>query len=75
MEEKIMLGHGSGGKLMNELIDEVICTTINTETLQLDDSALLSVDKGTIAFTTDSYTITPLFFRGGILANWPLTER
>ncbi len=65
MEEKIMMGHGSGGKLMNELIDEVICTTINTDTLQLDDSALLSVDKGKIAFTTDSYTITPLFFKGG----------
>lgn len=50
---------------MNELIHDVICPGINQDQLQLDDAALLSLDGGKVAFTTDSYTITPLFFPGG----------
>lgn len=65
MEDKILLGHGSGGKLMNELIHGLIKETFGSDSLQLDDSAILTVDSKKVAFTTDSYTITPVFFPGG----------
>lgn len=65
MEDKIRLGHGSGGKLMNQLIEEEIGSTLSTSGLQLDDAAVLNLPGERIAFTTDSYTITPIFFNGG----------
>jgi len=64
-EDKILLGHGSGGKLMNELILDEIVEAFGKDSIQLDDAAILDVGEGKIAFTTDSYTITPIFFRGG----------
>ncbi len=65
MGKKILPGHGSGGKLMNEMIDSVIRARFGTDSVQLDDSALLSVGGARIAFTTDTFTITPIFFPGG----------
>lgn len=65
MENKILLGHGSGGKLMNQLINDVIRETFGKDHVQLDDSALLDPPAGKLVFTTDSFTITPIFFRGG----------
>jgi hydrogenase expression/formation protein HypE len=65
MSGKILAGHGSGGKLMNEMIDSVIRKTLGPESIQLDDSAVLSIGSERIVFTTDSYTITPIFFPGG----------
>lgn len=65
MEEKILMAHGSGGKLMNRLIKEVITEIFGKRDLQLDDSAILSVSNKKISFTTDSFTITPIFFSGG----------
>jgi hydrogenase expression/formation protein HypE len=65
MEDKILLGHGSGGKLMNDLIHGLIRDTFGPDTLQLDDSAILTLNSNKLAFTTDSYTITPIFFPGG----------
>ncbi|MDL1969913.1 MAG: hydrogenase expression/formation protein HypE [Candidatus Desulfofervidaceae bacterium] len=64
MAEKVLTGHGSGGRLMNELIDKVIKETLGPESIQLDDAAILSV-KSQIAFTTDSFTVDPIFFPGG----------
>jgi len=65
MGKKILPGHGSGGKLMNEMIDSVIRARFGNESVQLDDSAILSVGGAKIAFTTDTFTITPIFFPGG----------
>ncbi|HLP59728.1 MAG TPA: hydrogenase expression/formation protein HypE [Candidatus Deferrimicrobium sp.] len=65
MQDKILLGHGSGGKLMNELIHGLIKETFGVESLQLDDSAILNFAGKQIAFTTDSFIITPIFFPGG----------
>ncbi len=61
----ILPGHGSGGKLMNDLINETIRANLGSDSIQLDDSALLDIPTSKIAFTTDSYTITPLIFPGG----------
>ena len=65
MQNTILLGHGSGGKLMNELINGLIKETFGSESLQLDDSAILTISGQQLAFTTDSFTITPIFFPGG----------
>ena len=62
---KILSGHGSGGKLMNELIEKTIRNKLGHDSIQLDDSAILTLSGSKIAFTTDTFTITPLFFPGG----------
>ena len=64
--EKILLAHGSGGKLSYELIKGLFLSAFANPTLgELDDSARLDQDKGRLAFSTDSYTVKPLFFPGG----------
>lgn len=64
MTEKILLGHGSGGRLMNELIEHVI-GILGEEAIQLDDSAVFNIGDTPVAFTTDSFTVSPIFFPGG----------
>ncbi|HNX24648.1 MAG TPA: hydrogenase expression/formation protein HypE [Spirochaetota bacterium] len=63
--KKILPGHGSGGKLMNDMISGMIKEILGKDSIQIDDSAVLDVNSGKIAFTTDSYTVTPIFFPGG----------
>jgi hydrogenase expression/formation protein HypE len=63
-EEKILLAHGSGGKLMHDLIESFLPELANPILNRLDDSAVFEV-RGRLAFTTDSYTVNPLFFPGG----------
>ncbi len=65
MSDKILSGHGSGGKLMNEMIENVIKKMLGPDSIQLDDSAVLRIANEKIAFTTDSFTISPVFFPGG----------
>ncbi len=61
---KILLGHGSGGKLMHELIKKYIAPVFELPSLM--DSAIVSLNhNGKIAITTDSYTVSPIFFPGG----------
>ena len=65
LENKIMLAHGSGGKLMHDLIGNFITKRLNNPILQeLSDAAYLDCPKD-IAFTTDSFVVSPLFFPGG----------
>lgn len=64
--ERVLLGHGSGGKLSRELIEQVFLPAFGNEVLdRLDDSAVLDFPPGRVAFTTDSYVVTPPFFPGG----------
>ncbi len=64
--DTILLGHGSGGKLSHELIDRLFAKMFDNEILrQQSDSAILPVDSGHIAYTTDSFVVDPLFFPGG----------
>ena len=69
MEGRILAGHGSGGKLMNELIAGLIRRVLGPESIQLDDSAILAIGLDRIAFTTDTFTITPLEFPGGTIGS------
>jgi hydrogenase expression/formation protein HypE len=62
---KILLGHGSGGKLMHRLLKELVLPHFKNPILNKnDDSAVFNL-KGKAAFTTDSFVVKPLFFPGG----------
>ena len=62
----IVLGHGSGGKLSAQLIRQLFLPAFDNPLLnRLDDQAVLPAGGARIAFTTDSYVVTPLFFPGG----------
>ncbi|MCL2888810.1 MAG: hydrogenase expression/formation protein HypE [Eggerthellaceae bacterium] len=66
MDEKVLLGHGSGGSMMKRIIDEVFLEAYgDQEFFRGDDSAILPAQGGKLAFSTDSYVVTPLFFPGG----------
>ena len=64
--EEILLGHGSGGKLTARLIEKMILPAFRNPALErLDDQAILPFGGARLAFTTDSYVVTPIFFPGG----------
>jgi len=65
--EVILIGHGSGGRMTSELLERVVVPALSNPTLDaLDDAALLHLPSGErIAFTTDSYVVSPIFFPGG----------
>ncbi len=63
--EKILLTHGSGGKLAHELVEKSFVKVFDNPLLdKLDDSAVIDF-SGRLAFTTDSYVVNPIFFPGG----------
>lgn len=63
---QIVLGHGSGGKLSAELIEKVFVSRFRNATLEkMDDQAVLAIGGARVAFTTDSFVVTPIFFPGG----------
>ncbi len=64
--DKVLLAHGGGGLLTKELIESVILPVLDNPLLHpLDDAAVLEAGSGSLAFTTDSYVVSPLFFPGG----------
>ncbi len=68
MDETVMLGHGSGGTMMKRIIDEVFFAAYaGDELLRGDDAAVLPAPGAgqRLAFSTDSFVVTPHFFPGG----------
>jgi hydrogenase expression/formation protein HypE len=64
--DKILLGHGSGGKLTSELIKNIFLPAFENPYLaELGDQAVINLNGLKIAFTTDSYVVNPIFFPGG----------
>lgn len=63
--DKILLAHGGGGRLTDELIRNTIQPRFKDSLIELADSANLNLDSNDICFTTDSYVVKPLFFSGG----------
>ncbi len=64
--DKILLDHGSGGKISHQLTTDMMLPVFNNPILaQLNDGAILELDGKRIAFSTDSYTVDPIFFPGG----------
>jgi hydrogenase expression/formation protein HypE len=65
MSDRILLAHGSGGRLAHDLIEKVLLKPLSNPLLdRLDDSAVVPF-SGRLAFTTDSYVVNPIFFPGG----------
>jgi hydrogenase expression/formation protein HypE len=71
--DRVLLGHGSGGKLSAELIEKLIVPALSNPQLdELDDQAVLALPPSAdgagaarIAMTTDSFVVSPIFFPGG----------
>ena len=64
--ERITIGHGSGGKMTHDLINDVFFKYLGNDILeQADDSAIVELKGGKTAFTTDSFVVNPVFFPGG----------
>lgn len=62
----ILLGHGSGGKLSHDLLDNLIVPILSgISQHEQNDSAILESQNQRLAFTTDSYVVDPIFFPGG----------
>jgi hydrogenase expression/formation protein HypE len=65
-DERVMLAHGGGGKLSAQLISRVFLPAFGVQRQDsLHDGAVFSSAGGPLAFTTDSYVVSPLFFPGG----------
>ena len=65
-KDRILLDHGSGGRMANRLIAEMMLPLFNNPMLsRLDDGAAFDIPAGRMAFSTDSYVVDPIFFPGG----------
>ncbi len=65
-KETILLDHGSGGKISHNLISKLMIPYFDDPALaKLDDGAVLDMEKGRLAFSTDTYVVDPIFFPGG----------
>lgn len=66
-DDIILLGHGSGGKLSHQLLDELIIPILSqvAPSDQNDAAVLEGITSSRLAFTTDSYVVDPIFFPGG----------
>lgn len=64
--DKIMLSHGNGGRMMHDLVENLFIRNFsNTILNDQTDSAVIDINDATIAFTTDSFVVDPIFFPGG----------
>lgn len=63
---EIVLAHGSGGKLSHQLMEKMVLPQFRNELLEpLHDGAIFSLGGQRVAFSTDSYVVSPIFFPGG----------
>ncbi|HEY6839706.1 MAG TPA: hydrogenase expression/formation protein HypE [Chthoniobacterales bacterium] len=64
--QEIVLAHGSGGKLSQQLIQEILLPQFRNELLGVQhDGAVFAVNGARLAFSTDSFVVNPIFFPGG----------
>ncbi len=65
-DNKVLLDHGSGGKISHSMMSDIILPLFNNPALaMLDDGATLDITSKKIAFSTDTYVVDPIFFPGG----------
>lgn len=66
----ILLGHGSGGRLSHQLLDELIIPTLSSgDSTSQNDAALLGSVSGQLVYTTDGFVVDPIFFPGGTIGS------
>jgi len=64
--DKILLDHGSGGKISHSLLTDTILPVFDNFILsELNDGAIFDIKKNRFAFSTDTYVVDPIFFPGG----------
>ncbi len=72
--KKITMAHGSGGKSSSDLIKDIFVDTFNNDYLStMEDQARFDMPKGQLALTTDSFVVSPLFFKGGDIGKLAIT--
>lgn len=64
-DSQIELAHGAGGKASRRLVENLFLPYLNLEKTNLNDTAQLPIGDDTVAFTTDSFVVSPLTFNGG----------
>ncbi len=68
--DKILLDHGSGGKISHHLTKDILLPVFDNPILtQLNDGAIFELNGMRLAFSTDSYTVDPIFFPGGTIGD------
>lgn len=70
--DRIVMGHGGGGKLSAELVEHLFLPAFGIDPRGLHDSAqleIMNLGGGRLAFSTDSYVVRPLFFPGGCIGD------
>jgi hydrogenase expression/formation protein HypE len=66
MSKTILIGHGSGGSMTGDLIRDLFVKNFSNSVLNaMSDSAVMDMEEGQLAFTTDSFVVDPIFFPGG----------
>lgn len=65
MDNVVKLAHGAGGKQTSELIEKVFKAHFANEAFTADDAAVLNVESGKLAMTTDGFIVSPFEFPGG----------
>lgn len=64
--QRILIGHGDGGKLSHELIEDLILPILGDRNIgRGEDSEIVNIPGGSFAYTTDSFVVDPVFFSGG----------
>ena len=67
---RVVLGHGGGGALSQDLVDHLFLPAFGNPTLEvLGDASVVDLPAGRIAITTDSFVVRPLFFPGGCIGD------
>ena len=67
---RVVMGHGGGGALSAELIEQVVLPGLGAAApAALTDSAVVELDGARLAFSTDSFVVRPLFFPGGSIGD------
>ena len=73
---EIVLAHGSGGKLSHQLMEKMVLPQFRNELLEpLHDGAIFSIGDQRLAFSTDSYVVSPIFSRAATSGNSRCTGR
>jgi hydrogenase expression/formation protein HypE len=67
---RVVMGHGGGGALSAELVEQIFAPAYGGQALsQMSDAAVVSLGGTRLAFSTDSYVVRPLFFPGGSIGD------
>src|SRR4051812_24180663 len=70
----VLLAHGGGGRLMHQFLEQyVIPAFANDQLVARHDGAVFDVENARLAFTTDSYVVSPLFFPGADIGSLAVT--